>query len=389
MSENTAPRIAIIGAGPGGLTLARILQLHGLNATVFEREAFSSVRPQGGSLDMHAESGQYAIECAGLAVEFKRIARYEDQEGRVYDKHGTLHLIDDDVTGKNRPEVDRGQLRQMLLDSLASHVVRWGHELSAIHAKYDATYELVFRNGISERFDLVVGADGAWSRVRPLVSQARPIYSGVAFVELGIDDADARHPELARLVGRGLTFFLGESKALIAHRDAHAHLGIYAALRAPEDWMEQGGLDTSSPDAMKASLAAHFNGWSKNLLELIHRSGERMMPRAIHALPVGHRWQNRPGITLLGDAAHLMSPFGGDGANLAMQDGAELAQALSKGKDWRAAVQGYEAAMFVRAESSAAGARQAIDEVFSEDGLVHTLQAMAAHRGQNAESHRN
>jgi 2-polyprenyl-6-methoxyphenol hydroxylase-like FAD-dependent oxidoreductase len=230
-------------------------------------------------------------------------------------------LIDDDVTEKNRPEADRGQLRQMLLDSLPSDAVRWNHELSAIHAQDDATYDLVFRNGISSRFDLVAGADGAWSRVRPIVSQARPIYSGVAFVELGIDDADERQPELARLVGRGLTFFLGESKALIAHRDANAHLGVYAALRAPEDWIEKGGLDTSSPDAMKRSLAGHFDGWSESLLELIYRSGDRMTARAIHALPVGHRWEHRPGVTLLGDAAHLMSPFGGDGANLAMQDG--------------------------------------------------------------------
>jgi 2-polyprenyl-6-methoxyphenol hydroxylase-like FAD-dependent oxidoreductase len=391
VNQHTVPRIAIIGAGPAGLTLARILHVHGLDASVYEREAFSSIRPQGGSLDMHAESGQYAIERAGLTAEFKRIARYEDQESRVYDKHGKLLLIDDDVTGQNRPEVDRGQLRQMLLDSLPANVIRWDHELSSIRQEpqRDGRYELVFRNGASERFDLVVGADGAWSRVRPLVSEARPIYSGVAFVELGIDDADNRHPELARLVGRGLTFFVGESKALIGHRDANAHLGIYAALRAPEDWIEKGGLDVSSPAAMKASLAGHFNGWAEGLLELIYRSGDRMASRAIHALPVGHRWEHRPGVTLLGDAAHLMSPFGGDGANLAMQDATELALALAQREDWRAAVPCFEDAMFARAEPSAAGARDAIDQVFSEDGLSHILQALQEHREQSPQSDGN
>jgi 2-polyprenyl-6-methoxyphenol hydroxylase-like FAD-dependent oxidoreductase len=383
MSKHAAPSVAIVGAGPGGLTLARILHLHGLLGTVFEREEFSAVRPQGGSLDMHAESGQYAIERAGLAAEFQRIARYEDQEGRIYNKHGELLLIDDDVSGKNRPEVDRGQLRKMLLDSLPADLIRWNHELSSILPQDDGRYELVFRNGTSERFDLVIGADGAWSRVRPLVSQARPIYSGVTFVELGIDDADARHPELARLVGRGLTFFVGESKALIGHRNANAHLGIYAALRAPEDWIEGGGLDTASTDTMKASLAAHFDGWSQNLLDLIYCSGDMVSARKIHALPVGHRWAHRPGVTLLGDAAHLMSPFGGDGANLAMQDAAELALALTRENEWKVAVRDYEVTMFARAEYSAAGAWEVIDQVFSEDGLVHILQAMEGHRRQS------
>jgi 2-polyprenyl-6-methoxyphenol hydroxylase-like FAD-dependent oxidoreductase len=380
MAKGSSPSIAIIGAGPGGLTLARILHLHGLDATVYEREAFSSVRPQGGSLDMHAESGQYAIQCAGLTAEFRRIARYEDQEGRVYDKHAKLLLIDDDVTGKNRPEVDRGQLRKMLLDSLPANAIRWDHELSSIQRQEDGRYKLVFRDGTSEKVDLVAGADGAWSRVRPLVSQAQPIYAGVAFVELGIDDADARHPELARLVGRGLTFFVGESKALIGHRDANAHLAIYAALRAPEDWIEKGGLDMSSPDTMKASLAANFSGWSEDLLDLIHCSGDMTRARKIHALPVGHRWTHRPGVTLLGDAAHLMSPFGGDGANLAMQDGADLALALAGENDWRAAVRDYEVMMWARAEPSAAAAGETMDQIFSENGLAHILQAMEDHR---------
>lgn len=385
------PRIAIIGAGPGGLTLARILQINGIDATVFEREEFSSVRPQGGSLDMHTESGQWAIECARLSVNFKRIARYEDQESRVYDKHGRLRFVETDVTGKDRPEVDRGQLRQMLLDSLRGGMVRWDHELGTATLREDGGCELQFRNGAGGIFDLVVGADGTWSRIRPLLSDARPIYSGVMFVELGIDDVDVRHPEIARLVGRGLMFAVGDSKALIGHRDANAHVGAYAALRVPENWKETGGIDWSSGDAVRSGLAAQFSDWSKELLELIHcagRSGERMTPRAIYALPVGHRWGHRPGVTLLGDAAHVMSPFGGDGANLAMQDAADLALALVGNADWGDAVRGYEEAMFVRAEEAAGQAWGAIDEVFSEDGLEHMVQQMEWQRGADGEQMR-
>jgi 2-polyprenyl-6-methoxyphenol hydroxylase-like FAD-dependent oxidoreductase len=383
MSRNAALRIAIVGAGPAGLTLARILYLHGVHAAVFEREAFSSVRPQGGSLDMHADSGQFAIQCAGLNNEFKRIARYEDQESRIYDKYGKLLFVDADVTGKDRPEVDRGQLRQMLLDSLPPGVVRWDHELTAAGQHDDGTFELEFRNGWSGRFDLIVGADGAWSRIRPLLSNAQPIYSGVMFVTLGIDDVDVRHPELARLIGRGLMFALGDSKALIGHRDANAHIGIYAGMRVPEDWVATSGLDWSSSDAVRSRLAAEFRDWSEDLRQLIHKSddrGERFAPRPIHALPVGHRWEHRQGVTLLGDAAHLMSPFGGDGANLAMQDAADLGLALVRQEDWRLAVQSTEMAIFARAEEAAAGARDAIDEVFSVGGLAHILRVMKEQR---------
>jgi len=378
------PRIAIVGGGPGGLTLARILHLHGIHASVFEREVFSSARPQGGSLDMHAESGQYAIKCAGLTAEFERIARYEDQESRIYDKHGVLRFVDTDTSGKDRPEVDRGHLRQMLLDSLPDGVVQWDHELSAVKPNDDGSCELVFRGGKTESFDLVVGADGTWSRVRPLVSNARPIYSGVLFIELGIDDVDVRYPDLARVVGRGLMFAVGDSKAIIGHRDANAHVGVYAAMRVPENWMESGGLDRSFGEALRASVAAQFGDWGEELRQLISQGGGRVTPRGIYALPVGHRWEHRPGVTLIGDAAHVMSPFGGDGANLAMWDAANLALALVGDGDWRAAVREFELAMCARAEEAAAGAGEAIDEVFSADGLDHIVQQMEAQRDGSA-----
>lgn len=332
---------------------------------------------------MHPDAGQFAIRCAGLSEEFKHIARYEDQELRIYDKYGRLLLVDADVTGKDRPEVDRGQLRQMLLDSLPSGVVRWDHELTAARQRDDNTFELEFRNGWSERFDLVIGADGAWSRLRPLLSDEQPIYSGVMFVALGVDDADVRHPELAQIVGRGMMFALGDSKVIIGHRDANSHLGIYAGMRVPVDWVETSGLDWSSGEAVKASLADQFSDWSEDLLQLIYRSGAgggKVAPRPIYALPVGHRWEHRPGVTLLGDAAHLMSPFGGDGANLAMRDATDLALALASHKDWRAGVQGSEITMFARAEEAAASARDAIDEVFSAEGLAHILHVMKEQR---------
>jgi 2-polyprenyl-6-methoxyphenol hydroxylase-like FAD-dependent oxidoreductase len=77
--------IAVVGAGLGGLVLARVLQLYGIAVTVFEREPTSSSRGQGGSLDMHPESGQYALETAQLTAQFRKVARPEGEEMKILD----------------------------------------------------------------------------------------------------------------------------------------------------------------------------------------------------------------------------------------------------------------------------------------------------------------
>ncbi len=377
-------RIAIIGGGPGGLTLARILLQRGIQSTVFELDEHPLSRPQGGTLDLHPESGQFALRHAGLEAEFRSIARYEDQETRLYDKTGKLHHEDSDAQNGDRPEADRGQLRQILLDSLPEGVVRWGCKMSSIKPLEDGTYAVSFDNGESGIFDLAVGADGAWSRIRPLVSDAKPDYTGVTFVEVGIDDVDTQYPEIAHTVGHGTMFALSDGKALVSQRNSNAHIRTYVSLRKPEDWSSNGGLDLSSPANSRACLIAHFSDWSPKLLSLIAYCNDRIVPLPLYALPIGHSWTNRVGITLLGDAAHLMSPFSGEGVNSAMLDAAELAIALAEAEDWTTAVKSYEAGMFGRAEQAAQWAAGGLEGTMSDDGLASTLEWMQSNGNPDA-----
>lgn len=373
------PKIAVIGGGPGGLTLARILQTKGIGCTVFEAEASPLARPQGGTLDLHPESGQHALRLAGLESEFLSVARYEDQDVKLCDSSGQVVFSQASQPEDDRPEVDRTALRQILLNSLTPGVVLWGHKLRSVESRSDGAYDVNFENGITGTFDLVVGADGTWSKVRPLVSDAKPIYCGVTFLDLSIDNVDELYPQISELVGRGKMFALGNNKGLLCQRNGNAHIRVYAAIRVAEDWIARGNLDLSTPEIARASVRSLFTGWAPNLLELIDKSNDLIVPRLIYALPVGHSWKNRPGITLLGDAAHVMSPFSGEGANLAMLDAADLAVALSEGSDWRVAVEEFEQKMLPRAAEAAVGAMEGINGAISERGLEDAVELFQQH----------
>ncbi|MFY2563247.1 FAD-dependent oxidoreductase [Corallococcus terminator] len=373
----TGKRIGIVGGGPGGLTLARVLSMRGIGSTVFELDEHRLSRPQGGSLDLHEDSALVALRHAGLEAGFKVLARYDDQGDALYDHQGTLRFqLGGDPSG-GRPEIDREQLRTLLLDSLPPETIRWGSKVRAVEALPDGRYRVANEHGSLGEFDLVVGADGAWSKVRPLVSSVEPRYTGVMFVELSIDDVDARHPDVAALIPRGKVSVVGDCLSLIAQRSSNAHVRVYLMFRVAEDWFQQGGVDLSSPECARAALTARFVGWAPSLLRFIDVSNDTMVPRPIIALPVGHRWTHRPGVTLLGDAAHVMPPFSGEGVNMAMLDAAELALGLAEDSDWSRAVATYEARMFTRAAEAAAGAMEGLDFV-SEHALAHTLEHFEA-----------
>jgi 2-polyprenyl-6-methoxyphenol hydroxylase-like FAD-dependent oxidoreductase len=350
--------VTIVGAGLGGLILARVLHTHGIPATIYEAEPSADTRTQGGQLDIHEHDGQVALAASGLTAAFHAIIHKGGEATRVLDPHGAVVFEQPDEGTGGRPEVLRGDLRRILLESLPAGVIQWGKKLTGVTALGAGRHKLAFADGSAVSTELLVGADGAWSKVRPLLSDAKPEYIGTSFVETYLHDADARHSAAAEAVGGGALFALAPGQGIFAHREAGSVLHAYIALNRPAAWFDC--IDFNNAAAATARVAAEFKGWAPALTALITDGEAPPVLRMLHALPAGHRWDRVRGVTLLGDAAHLAPPAG-EGANLAMLDGAELGQAIAAHPgDIEAALAAYEEVMFPRSQSAATDAHQTL-----------------------------
>ena len=375
--EPAHARISVIGAGPGGLTCARILQQRGIAVTVYDRDPSPDARNQGGTLDLHADDGQLALREAGLIDEFFKLARPEGQEMRQMDPAGTIlsHELPeaDDLF---KPEIDRGQLRDLLLDSLRPGTVQWGRALDSVGGPAGGPRQLHFADGTTVETDLVVGADGAFSRVRAAVSPAVPKYSGVSFLEARFADVENRHRDLSELVGGGSAAAADGDRGLFAQRNGDDHIRVYIMRRVPVDWIAASGLGIEDTAGIRALLLEEYARWSPRLRQMIADNDGPYADRPLFVLPVPHTWQHVPTVTLLGDAAHLMPPLG-VGVNLAMLDACELALALANSTTVDEAIAAYEKTMLPRSVDMARNLENgaefllSVDAEFGDRGDAH------------------
>ena len=391
------PKIAIIGAGAGGLTLANILQKNGIPFVIYEADVSATARNQGGTLDLHPKAGQLALREAGLWDEFVKHARPESDVLKVVEHNGKVlwdgngadaRIVSEAEKFNNRPEIDRGALQQLLLASLKSERVQWGKKLVEAVPSEPGTFNLHFSDGSIDKNVIVIGSDGAWSKVRRLVSPEKPHYSGISLVEFWALDAEKQSPWMAEYAGKGSLYSFGEGRAIQLQRLGDGSIRTYASLRKPESFLNNCGIDWTKPDIARIEyVERYFADCGEDLKRMMLESTDSVVPRALYELPVGFHWESRPGVTLLGDAAHLMTPFAGVGVNAAMVDALEVGRAIVRckesagGMDIASALAEYEADLFPRGEAYARETMGNMQKHFSAEGSQHLAMRLRAAYG--------
>jgi 2-polyprenyl-6-methoxyphenol hydroxylase-like FAD-dependent oxidoreductase len=369
-------KIVIVGGGPGGLTLARLLQLKGAEVKVYERDFNSDVRVQGATLDLHEESGLEALRRAGLIDAFYANHRPEAGKLRILDKNLNVamdtHSADD--YEENRPEIDRGPLRNILLDSLQPETVVWDSQFFMMSPKNEG-WELTFKNGSKAEADIVIAADGANSKIRPHINAIKPIFSGVTIVEGNIYNAEKNAPKLYELVNGGKLFAFGDEKTLILSMKGDGTLSFYTGCKTDEFWVRDSAIDFSYKEQVFEWFKSEFGSWNLVWQELFNSDEMSIIPRPQYHFPLDQQWDALPNLTMLGDAAHRMPPYAGEGVNMAMQDAFELAEALSGDNfsDVQTAIAAYEKLMCKRASEITKITLDSTEMMHSDDPITKLI----------------
>lgn len=379
--------IAIVGGGPGGLTLARLLQLKGANVTVYERDINKDARVQGSPLDLHEESGLAAINAAGLLDEFKQNYMPGADRMQIMNEQADVLFSDHDSKPEEdfgqehfRPEISRGALRKIMLESLQAGTVVWNSHFLSMEAQ-DEGWLLHFKNGESVYADLVIAADGANSKLRPYLTDIKAFYSGVTMLEGAIYDAEKTAPGMNALLRGGKIMAFGNQKDVLLGQKGNDEIGFYASFKTDETWASANGLNYDDKLQMLAWFKQAYPEWSTVWHELFESASTPFIPRPIYCMPLDQTWKALPNLTLLGDAAHVMPPFAGEGVNMAMRDALELSECLTSGKhvSLQEAISSYEMNMRQRASGMARESLENGERMHSEHALTTMLNFFEGH----------
>ncbi|SMC96877.1 FAD-dependent oxidoreductase [Pedobacter africanus] len=367
--------VAIVGGGMGGLTLARLLQMKNVNVKIYERDLNRNVRVQGSTLDLHVGSGLEAIARAGLTDEFYRYYRPIASKMRIVDQSLNIRFDDHDSENniaEQRPEIDRSPLRDLLLNSLKPNTVVWDSHFSAMERQSDG-WLLHFKNGTSAYADLVIAADGANSKVRPYLSAEAPVYAGVTLIEGNIYHAEKNVPRLSGFTKGGKVMAFGNERFIGYGTKGDGSMMFVASFKAPEH--PALNIDFKDKAQVFAWFKATFSGWAEEWHEFFTNDEVHFILRPQYYFPLDQNWETQENLTMIGDAAHCMPPFAGEGANVAMQDAFELAECLTSNKfiTIKAAISHFEKQMVKRAAAATRDTLENTEIMHSRTALEQML----------------
>jgi 2-polyprenyl-6-methoxyphenol hydroxylase-like FAD-dependent oxidoreductase len=380
-------KIAIVGAGPGGLTLAKLLQLKGADVKLYERDFDKHARVQGSPLDLHDESGLAAIRKANLSEEFKQNFLPRADRKLITNDLAEVLLSDHDTKLEEnfgsehfRPEIDRGTLRKILLESLQPGTVLWDSHFISMDAK-NGGWLLHFKNGSSVYADMVIAADGANSKIRPYITGIKAFYSGITMLEGNIYGAEKAAPRMNHFLNGGKIMAFGNSKDLFVGQKGGGDIGFGASFKTDENWTANSGLDYTNKKQVLDWFTTEYSGWSPVWYELFESATTPFIARPIYCAPLDQTWEPLSNLTMIGDAAHVMPPFAGEGANVAMWDAMELSEYLTDRKynSLKEAISNFEIAMRKRAAMAAGESLKNGERMHSEGALEMMLDFFKGH----------
>lgn len=370
-------KIAIIGGGPAGLTLARLLQIENGDVSVYERDADREVRVQGATLDLHEGTGLKALKRAGLLDEFYKHHRPVASKMRLTD--GKLNVAFDDhdfatITAETRPEIDRAPLRHILLNSLKPGTVVWNSHFVSME-KEKSGWRVHFKNGTNIYADLVIAADGANSKVRPYLSDIKPVYSGITLIEGNIYNAEKYTPNLFAFAKGGKVMAFDDEQFIGYGTKGDGSIMFVVNFKTPEEWLSKRGIDFANREQVLEWFKTAFPAWSDEWHEFFTNEGVHFIPRPQYYFPFDQTWETQECLTMIGDAAHRMPPYAGEGANVALRDAFELAENLTGNQfqDLKTAIAHFEKEMVVRGAQATKDTLENSERMFSKTGLEQML----------------